>query len=220
MISAFECVHDGWGIAVLVGVPNKDDAFKTHPMNILNERTLKGTFFGNYKPRSDLPSVVERYMNKTSQIKHICFLLCNDGYPVVVTFAQREEWTMLCDTLASKLMTAGNTLAATLCYICAGNIDKTVEIWSRSLRTEHEGKFYVELLQDLMEKTIVLALATGRKRFSASLCKLVEKYAEILASQGLLTTAMVYLKLLGSDELSPELVILRDRIALATEPGM
>ena len=56
----------GWGVAVLVGVPNKDDAFKTHPMNILNERTIKGTFFGNYKPRSDLPSVVEKYMNKVS----------------------------------------------------------------------------------------------------------------------------------------------------------
>ena len=71
-----------------------------------------------------------------------------------------------------------------------------------------------------MEKTIVLALATGQKRFSASLCKLVEKYAEILASQGLLTTALEYLKLLGTDELPPELVILRDRIALSTEPGM
>ncbi|KAK4273937.1 hypothetical protein QN277_017236 [Acacia crassicarpa] len=62
MVSAFECVHDGWGVAVLVGVPSKDDAFKTHPVNFLNERTLKGTFYGNYKPRSDLPSVVEMYM--------------------------------------------------------------------------------------------------------------------------------------------------------------
>lgn len=51
---------------MLVGVPNKDDAFKTHPMNILNERTLKGTFFGNYKPRTDIPGVVEKYMNKVS----------------------------------------------------------------------------------------------------------------------------------------------------------
>lgn len=54
----------GWGVAVLVGVPSKDDAFKTHPMNFLNERTLKGTFYGNYKPRTDLPSVVEMVMNK------------------------------------------------------------------------------------------------------------------------------------------------------------
>ncbi|KAM7259527.1 hypothetical protein ACFE04_015268 [Oxalis oulophora] len=66
MISAFECVHDGWGVAVLVGVPNKDDLFKTHPINLLNERTLKGTFYGNYKPRTDLPSVVEKYMSKAS----------------------------------------------------------------------------------------------------------------------------------------------------------
>ncbi|KAL2537635.1 Alcohol dehydrogenase class-P [Forsythia ovata] len=69
MISAFECVHDGWGVAVLVGVPHKDAEFKTHPMNFLNERTLKGTFFGNYKPRSDLPSVVEMYMKKELELE-------------------------------------------------------------------------------------------------------------------------------------------------------
>ncbi|KAF6156459.1 hypothetical protein GIB67_001502 [Kingdonia uniflora] len=59
MISAFECVHDGWGVAILVGVPNRDDAFKTFPMNILNERTLKSTFFGNNKPRSNIPRELE-----------------------------------------------------------------------------------------------------------------------------------------------------------------
>ncbi|CAI0426670.1 unnamed protein product [Linum tenue] len=64
MISAFECVHDGWGVAVLVGVPNKEAVFMTKPINLLSERTLKGSFFGNYKPRTDLPSVVEMYMNK------------------------------------------------------------------------------------------------------------------------------------------------------------
>ncbi|KAL5067705.1 hypothetical protein RYX36_018592 [Vicia faba] len=69
MISAFECVHDGWGVAVLVGVPSKDDAFKTHPMNFLNERTLKGTFYGNYKPRTDLPNVVEKYMKGEPELE-------------------------------------------------------------------------------------------------------------------------------------------------------
>lgn len=68
MIAAFESVHDGWGVAVLVGVPNKDAAFMTKPINVLNERTLKGTFFGNYKPRSDLPSVVNMYMNKKLEL--------------------------------------------------------------------------------------------------------------------------------------------------------
>ncbi|CAH1440570.1 unnamed protein product [Lactuca virosa] len=137
---------------------------------------------------------------------------------LLCTFAQGDEWTSLCDTLASRLLNAGNTLAATLCYICSGNIDRTVEIWSKKVSTEHEGKSYVDLLQDLMEKTVVLALATGQKRFSAPLCKLVEKYAEILASQGLLSTAMEYLKLMGTEDLSPELVILRDRIAFSSQP--
>lgn len=70
-----------------------------------------------------------------------------------------------------------------------------------------------------MEKTIVLVLASGQKKISASLCKLFEGYADILVSQGLTNTAMEYLKILGSDELSPELEILRDRIALSTEAG-
>ncbi|KAL7208514.1 hypothetical protein ACSBR1_030286 [Camellia fascicularis] len=69
MISTFECVHDGWGVAVLVGVPHKDAVFKTHLVNFLNERTLKGTFFGNYKPRSDIPSIVEKYMNKELELE-------------------------------------------------------------------------------------------------------------------------------------------------------
>ncbi|TYH76794.1 hypothetical protein ES332_D04G111000v1 [Gossypium tomentosum] len=68
MVSAFECVHDGWGVAVLVGVPSRDDSFKTHPIHFLNERTLRGTFFGNYKPRSDIPGVVEKYMKKELEL--------------------------------------------------------------------------------------------------------------------------------------------------------
>ena len=58
-----------WGVVVLVGVPNKDDSFKTHPVNFLNERTLKGTIFGNYKPCTNISFVLEKYMNKVS----LCF---------------------------------------------------------------------------------------------------------------------------------------------------
>lgn len=62
-------------------------------------------------------------------------------------FARKEEWQVLCDTLASRLLSIGDTLAATLCYICAGNIDRAVEIWSRTLKSEDGGKTYVDLLQ-------------------------------------------------------------------------
>lgn len=66
-----DVLSQGWGVAVLVGVPHKDAVFTTHPMNFLNERTLKGTFFGNYKPRTDIPSVVEKYMNKVTSLEKL-----------------------------------------------------------------------------------------------------------------------------------------------------
>ncbi|KAL9306604.1 Protein transport protein SEC31 A [Arabidopsis thaliana] len=137
---------------------------------------------------------------------------------LICTFAEGDEWISLCDALASNLMAAGFTLAATLCYICAGNVDKTVDIWSMSLEKQSAGKSYAECVQDLMEKTLVLALTTCNKRVSASLRKLFESYAEILASQGLIATAMKFLKLLESGDFSPELSILRDRISLYAEP--
>lgn len=71
-------------------------------------------------------------------------------------FARKEEWNVLCDTLASRLLGVGDTLAATLCYICAGNIDKAVEIWSRDLKSEDGGKTYVDLLQVKMDKRSLL----------------------------------------------------------------
>ncbi|KAK3043793.1 hypothetical protein RJ639_000492 [Escallonia herrerae] len=75
-ISAFECGHDGWVVDVLVGVLHKDAVFKTHPVNLLNERTLKGTFFGNYKPRSDLPSVVEKYKDNVGFVCPTLAYMC------------------------------------------------------------------------------------------------------------------------------------------------
>ncbi|GLJ33666.1 hypothetical protein SUGI_0676660 [Cryptomeria japonica] len=69
MIQAFEACHDGWGVAVLVGVPYSDAVFSTNPVNFLNEKTLKGTFFGNYKPRTDLPRLVQKYMKKEIELE-------------------------------------------------------------------------------------------------------------------------------------------------------
>lgn len=84
----------GWGVAVLVGVPHKDDSFMTKPINVLNERTLKGTFFGNYKPRTDLPKVVDLYMKKVGVFKvivvsHLAIFVLNQlrRVPDLVSFA-------------------------------------------------------------------------------------------------------------------------------------
>lgn len=71
---------------------------------------------------------------------------------------------------------------------------------------------YVMFVQTLMEKVVILSLATGQKFISASLARLVKIYAELLVSQGLLVTAMEYLSLVPADQSSLELSILQDRI--------
>eukprot|EP00253_Pinus_taeda_P000947 PITA_00947 len=69
MIQAFESCHIGGGVTVLVGFPPSDAVFATNPLNFLCERTLKGTFFGNYKPLSHLPGLVELYLNKKLELE-------------------------------------------------------------------------------------------------------------------------------------------------------
>ncbi|KAF3775295.1 Alcohol dehydrogenase 2 [Nymphaea thermarum] len=74
MISAFESVHDVSEFTddyclIYIDHPHLLD---THPMNFLNEKTLKGTFYGNYKPRSDIPGVVELSMKKELELDKFC----------------------------------------------------------------------------------------------------------------------------------------------------
>lgn len=45
----------------------EDDEFKIHPMNFLNDRTLKGTVCGYYKQSTDLTNLVEMYIKEMAQ---------------------------------------------------------------------------------------------------------------------------------------------------------
>ncbi|KAJ1409606.1 hypothetical protein SESBI_22663 [Sesbania bispinosa] len=69
LMSALDAAHDGWGRAVLVGVPSMDAVFKTNPYNFLDGKTITGTTFGNYKPKTGLPSMVDLFMNNTLELE-------------------------------------------------------------------------------------------------------------------------------------------------------
>ena len=73
--------------------------------------------------------------------------LDNSVHIVIIQFAHADEWILLCDTLVARLIAAGDTAAATECYICAGNIDKAVDMWSKNLTEEHDGNSYMDRLQ-------------------------------------------------------------------------
>ncbi|KAF5468724.1 hypothetical protein F2P56_012858 [Juglans regia] len=62
--TALQSCCDGWGMTVTLGVPKVNPEMKAHYSLFLTGRTLKGSLFGGWKPKSDLPSLVDMYIKK------------------------------------------------------------------------------------------------------------------------------------------------------------
>ncbi|KAI8846563.1 alcohol dehydrogenase [Chytridium lagenaria] len=66
--SALECCHKGWGVATVIGVAGAGQEISTRPFQLVTGRVWKGSAFGGYKGRTELPGLVEEYMNKKLDI--------------------------------------------------------------------------------------------------------------------------------------------------------
>jgi S-(hydroxymethyl)glutathione dehydrogenase/alcohol dehydrogenase len=63
MRAALECCHKGWGESVIVGVAGAGQEIATRPFQLVTGRVWRGTAFGGCKGRSQLPGMVEQYMD-------------------------------------------------------------------------------------------------------------------------------------------------------------
>ena len=68
MRQALECCHRGWGVSVIIGVAGSGQEIKTRPFQLVTGRTWKGTAFGGARGRSDVPKIVDWYMEKKINI--------------------------------------------------------------------------------------------------------------------------------------------------------
>ncbi|TYH60277.1 hypothetical protein ES332_D08G282100v1 [Gossypium tomentosum] len=66
--TALQSCCDGWGLTVTLGVPKTNPEIASHYSAFLSGKTLKGSLFGGWKPKSDLPSLVNKYMNREIQV--------------------------------------------------------------------------------------------------------------------------------------------------------
>jgi S-(hydroxymethyl)glutathione dehydrogenase/alcohol dehydrogenase len=62
MRQALECCHKGWGTSVIVGVAGAGEEIATRPFQLVTGRVWKGTAFGGAKGRTDVPKIVDWYM--------------------------------------------------------------------------------------------------------------------------------------------------------------
>jgi S-(hydroxymethyl)glutathione dehydrogenase / alcohol dehydrogenase len=68
MRQALECCHRGWGVSVIIGVAGAGQEIATRPFQLVTGRVWKGTAFGGARGRTDVPRIVDWYMDKRIQI--------------------------------------------------------------------------------------------------------------------------------------------------------
>jgi S-(hydroxymethyl)glutathione dehydrogenase / alcohol dehydrogenase len=64
MRQALECCHRGWGVSVIIGVAGAGQEIQTRPFQLVTGRVWKGTAFGGARGRTDVPKIVDWYMDK------------------------------------------------------------------------------------------------------------------------------------------------------------
>jgi S-(hydroxymethyl)glutathione dehydrogenase/alcohol dehydrogenase len=68
MRQALECCHKGWGQSIIIGVAPAGAEIATRPFQLVTGRVWKGTAFGGARGRTDVPRIVDWYMQKKIMI--------------------------------------------------------------------------------------------------------------------------------------------------------
>ena len=68
MRQALECCHRGWGESIIIGVAGSGQEIKTRPFQLVTGRVWKGTAFGGARGRTEVPKIVDWYMDKKIDI--------------------------------------------------------------------------------------------------------------------------------------------------------
>ena len=63
MRQALECCHRGWGESIIIGVAGAGQEIATRPFQLVTGRVWKGTAFGGARGRTDVPKIVDWYMD-------------------------------------------------------------------------------------------------------------------------------------------------------------
>jgi len=71
MRQALECCHRGWGTSVIIGVAGAGQEIRTRPFQLVTGRVWKGTAFGGARGRTDVPKIVDWYMEKKINIDEL-----------------------------------------------------------------------------------------------------------------------------------------------------
>lgn len=68
MRTALECAHKGWGESIIIGVAGSGQEISTRPFQLVTGRSWRGTAFGGARGRTDVPKIVDWYLEGKIEI--------------------------------------------------------------------------------------------------------------------------------------------------------
>lgn len=71
MRQALECCHKGWGTSVIIGVAGAGQEIRTRPFQLVTGRNWRGSAFGGARGRTDVPRIVDWYMDGRIRIDEL-----------------------------------------------------------------------------------------------------------------------------------------------------
>jgi S-(hydroxymethyl)glutathione dehydrogenase/alcohol dehydrogenase len=88
MRQALECAHRGWGKSIVIGVAGAGQEISTRPFQLVTGRVWMGTAFGGARGRTDVPRIVDWYMDKKVNIDDLIthvlpFEQINEGFELM-----------------------------------------------------------------------------------------------------------------------------------------
>ena len=88
MRQALECCHKGWGQSIIIGVAAAGQEISTRPFQLVTGRVWKGTAFGGARGRTDVPRIVDWYMEGKLNIDdlithHLSLERINQGFDLM-----------------------------------------------------------------------------------------------------------------------------------------
>ena len=88
MRQALECCHRGWGVSVIIGVAEAGAEISTRPFQLVTGRVWKGSAFGGARGRTDVPKIVDWYMEGKINIDdlithHLKLEEINEGFEMM-----------------------------------------------------------------------------------------------------------------------------------------
>ncbi|MES1940061.1 S-(hydroxymethyl)glutathione dehydrogenase [Salinisphaera sp. T5B8] len=120
MRAALECCHKGWGESIIIGVAGAGEEISTRPFQLVTGRVWRGSAFGGVLGRSELPGMVDEWLNGTIDVDpyithnmdheqlNTAFELLRSGQAIRSVIHYRDE--TLTPDLPGELVTSRNAV--------------------------------------------------------------------------------------------------------------